>query len=53
MKHEQDEVAPAPAEAATEVGQAEEELDDLSWAIVKIVGAMIVIGIAVGVMWGK
>ena len=45
---------PTPAEAATEVGQDdEEELDDLSWALVKFVGAMIVVGIVVAALWGK
>ena len=52
MKHEQDE-QPDPAESATEVGQAEEELDDLSWAIVKLAGALMLVGIAVGLLWGK
>jgi hypothetical protein len=54
MKHEQDE-QPDPAESATEVGHKpdEEELDDLSWAIVKLAGALMLVGIAVGLLWGK
>jgi hypothetical protein len=42
------------ASASTEVGhEDDDELDDLSWAIVKFAAAILLVGIVAGVLWGK
>ena len=44
---------PIPAEAATEVGHEEEELDDFSWLLVKIFAAVVTVVTVFGLLWGK
>lgn len=44
---------PIPAEAATEIGNEEEDLDDFSWRIVKLFAVAFVVITIFGLLWRK